>query len=139
MGICVSSHSTRTPEDEQQQGRWPSSAKVVDLEGRLEEFRQPVTAEEVLSRHPNCYLCSSDSMLINSNAPQFPKGHALQLGQIYFLMPLSKSLTPLSLEDLCHLAIKTSTALAAASHPFLHRCKTLTISSHENYKNIVTS
>ncbi|KAA8545927.1 hypothetical protein F0562_020622 [Nyssa sinensis] len=43
-------------------------------------------------------------MLINSNAPQVPHHEEVQLGQIYFLMPISKC-------HLCALAIKASTAL----------------------------
>ncbi|KAL3621206.1 hypothetical protein CASFOL_036118 [Castilleja foliolosa] len=89
----------------------PISAKVVGLDGRLEEFRRRTTTAEVVSGHPDCYLCSSDTMVINSIAPQLPNDYVLQFGQIYFLMPLSKSLTPLSLQDLCVLAIKASIAI----------------------------
>ncbi|XP_041999721.1 uncharacterized protein LOC121749199 [Salvia splendens] len=135
MGICVPSHAIEKPVDE----RPSSSVKVVDLEGRLEEFRQAVTAEEVLSRHPNSYLCSADNMVVNSHAPQLAKDHALQPGQIYFLMPLSRSLTPLSLEDLCDLAIKTSRTVDIGADPFLHGCKRLTISEDGNCRNFVSS
>lgn len=123
MGTCSSSHSKAKPADDQLPRPSSPSAKVVDMEGRLQEFRRLITAADVLSGHPNCYLCNSDSMLINSTSPQFPKDDVLQLGQIYFLMPLSKSLTPLSLQDLCDLAVKASRALDAGSAPFLHDCK----------------
>ncbi|PIN12369.1 hypothetical protein CDL12_15022 [Handroanthus impetiginosus] len=107
MGTCASSHLTT-----KQSGsiKFPS-AEVVHHDGRRQEFRRWITAEEILSLHPNCYLCNSDSMVINSNAPQLPKDHVLQFGQIYFLLPLSKSHTPLSLQDLCALAIKASTGV----------------------------
>ncbi|XP_047942594.1 uncharacterized protein LOC125189352 [Salvia hispanica] len=136
MGICVPSPAIEKPVDER---RRSSSVKVVDLEGRLEEFRQAVTAEEVLSRHPDCYLCSADNMVVNSHAPQLAKDHALQPGQIYFLMPLSRSLTPLSLEDLCDLAIKTSRTVDIGADPFLHGCKRLRIPEDGNCTNFVTS
>ncbi|KAH0977700.1 hypothetical protein GBA52_027419 [Prunus armeniaca] len=51
-------------------------------------------------------------MYVGSCAPQVPKDEELRLGQIYFLMPLSQSKSPLSLQDLCSLAIKASAALA---------------------------
>ncbi|KAL1554217.1 hypothetical protein AAHA92_14801 [Salvia divinorum] len=133
MGICVPSPAIEKPVEDR---RRASSVKVVDLEGRLEEFRLAVTAEEVLSRHPNCYLCSADNMLVNSHAPPLAKEEALQPGQIYFLMPLSRSLTPLSLVDLCELAIKTSRAVHIGADPFLHGCKRFRIS---NCRNIVAS
>lgn len=102
------------------------SAKVVDLDGRLQEFRRPVTAAEVLSLHRNCYLCCSDAMFINSSAPQLEGDHVLQIGQIYFLMPLSKLLTPLSLQDLCALAIVASKALSNInSAPFVYEYRRL--------------
>ncbi|XP_050104638.1 uncharacterized protein LOC126584232 [Malus sylvestris] len=51
-------------------------------------------------------------MDVDSYAPQVPEDEELQLGQIYFLMPLSQTKSSLSLQDLCSLAIKASAALA---------------------------
>ncbi|KAL8542830.1 hypothetical protein ACS0TY_003644 [Phlomoides rotata] len=132
MGICASSHTTTIPNEL----ATTSSAKVVDVDGRLQEFRRQITAAEVLSLHPNCYLCCSDSMLIDSNAPQLPGDHVLQIGQIYFLMPRSKSLTPLSLQDLCALAIKASKALNNNSDPFIHKNRRL---GFPRCRNIIVS
>ncbi|CAA0827602.1 Unknown protein [Striga hermonthica] len=89
----------------------PIPAKVVTPDGRLEEFRRRTTAEEAVSGHQGCYLCSSDSMAVGSAAPRLPDDYILQFGQIYFIMPLSKLLAPLSLQDLCVLAIKASVAI----------------------------
>ncbi|GFS41190.1 hypothetical protein Acr_00g0072920 [Actinidia rufa] len=50
-------------------------------------------------------------MFLGSHAPHVTDGEELHLGQIYFVMPISKSETPLSLQDLCALAIKASAAL----------------------------
>lgn len=111
MGICSSSHLMS------KNGRclsWPSTSKIVHLDGKLQEFLHPIQAGLILSQNPNCFLCSSESMFINSHAPQVPDKEELQLGQIYFLMPLSKSRSPLSLQDLCILAVKASAAIA---HP----------------------
>ncbi|GFQ03828.1 hypothetical protein PHJA_002526600 [Phtheirospermum japonicum] len=124
MGISSSSHATT-----RQLGGTttliPISAKVVSIDGRLEEFRRLTTTAEVVSGHPDCYLCSSDTMVINSTAPQLPKDHVLQFGQIYFLMPLSKLKTPLSLQDLCVLAIKASIVIGNNSMPFMDGYKRL--------------
>ncbi|XP_057493258.1 uncharacterized protein LOC130778783 [Actinidia eriantha] len=84
---------------------------VIGLDGGLQEFKQPIKACYILSQNPKCFLCSSETMFLGSHAPHVTDDEALQLGQIYFLMPISKSQTPLSLQDLCVLAIKASTAL----------------------------
>ncbi|KAH7835685.1 hypothetical protein Vadar_028755 [Vaccinium darrowii] len=109
MGICASSQTTRG------EGggvtKWPPTAKVIDLEGGLQEFIQPIRAGQILYQNPNCFLCSSETMFLGSRMPQVPNNEELQLGQIYFLIPISKSQTPLTLPDLCALAIKASSAL----------------------------
>lgn len=84
---------------------------IIHLNGRLEEFNQPIIACHVLSQHTNCFLASSESMYVDSIAPPIPYDEELELGQIYFLLPLSQAHKVLSLEDLCGLAIKASIAL----------------------------
>ncbi|KAL2477200.1 hypothetical protein Fot_46214 [Forsythia ovata] len=113
MGICASSHLISKRGGSMD---FPP-AKVVHLDGRLQEFQRRIAAEEVLSLNPNCFICSSDTMYINSPPPQMAPDDVLKLGQIYFLMPISKSQNPISLQDLCALAIKASKALH--NSPFL--------------------
>ncbi|KAJ9135565.1 hypothetical protein P3X46_032735 [Hevea brasiliensis] len=91
---------------------WQSTAKIVHTDGTLQEFKQPIRANRILSQNPNCFLCSSDSMYVNCHLPHVADHEELQLGQIYFLMPLSKSHALLSLQELGALAIKASSALA---------------------------
>lgn len=91
---------------------WTSPAKIVHIDGRLQEFREPIKASNVLSLNPNSFLCSSESMYIDRRLPQVPDDEELQVGQLYFLMPLSKSKTPLSLQELCALASKANASLA---------------------------
>lgn len=94
---------------------WPSTAKVIHINGSLQEFRVPIKANHILSQHPDSFLCSSETMYIGSHPPHLSKDQELQLGHIYFLIPSSKSHVPLSLQDLCSLAIKASTALQTRS------------------------
>ncbi|XVF00641.1 hypothetical protein REPUB_Repub04eG0018500 [Reevesia pubescens] len=109
MGICASSQYMTKG------GRlsWPpATTKIIYPNGKLQEFRQPIKASLILSQNPNCFLCNSELMYVNSRLPQVPEDEELQLDQIYFLMPESKSQAPLSLQELCLLAIKASTALS---------------------------
>ncbi|KAL7263732.1 hypothetical protein ACSBR1_001812 [Camellia fascicularis] len=109
MGICASSQTTMGGGGAM---NWPpSTAMIINFDGRLQEFRQPITAGSILNHHPNCFLCSSETMFVGSHPPQIPHHEQLQLGQIYFLMPISMSQSSLSLQDLCCLAIKASSGL----------------------------
>ncbi|KAJ4716440.1 HTH-type transcriptional regulator [Melia azedarach] len=94
---------------------WSTTAKIIHLDGRLQEFRQPIKAGSILSQNPNCFLCSSESMYIGSQVPRLLEDEEIQLGQIYFLMSLSRSQSPLTLQELCSLAIKASSALSHAT------------------------
>ncbi|OAY29466.1 hypothetical protein MANES_15G147000v8 [Manihot esculenta] len=89
-----------------------STAKVIHTDGSLHEFKQPIKANLILSQYPNFFLCSSEFMFVDCRLPRVADDEELQLGQIYFLMPLSRSNAPLSLQELCALAIKASAALA---------------------------
>lgn len=109
--LCTSSHIIRKGKGL----NWPSTAKVIHLDGRLQEFMESIKASHILSQNPNFFLCSLESMYVDSHAPHVPIDEELQLGQIYFLIPTSKSHVPLSLQDLCSLAIKASTALQNTS------------------------
>ncbi|KAL3730636.1 hypothetical protein ACJRO7_027635 [Eucalyptus globulus] len=93
----------------------PSTLKLIHMDGRLQEFTQTIKASHLLSQNPNCFLCSSESMFIDSIAPQIQEEEDLQLDQLYFLLPLSMSRVPLSLQELCMLAIKASAVLESSS------------------------
>ncbi|XP_031107249.1 uncharacterized protein LOC116011946 [Ipomoea triloba] len=86
-------------------------AVVVKLDGKPEEFREAVRAGDILSENENCFLCSSEAMDVDSPVARLGDEEELQLGQLYFLLPMSKSHVPLSLHDMCDLAIKASAAL----------------------------
>lgn len=105
------------------------TAKIIHMHGRLQEFREPIKASHILSQNPNFYLCSSESMFIGSKVPHLAKEEQLQLGQIYFLLPLSMSQSPLTLQDLCWLAIKANSALPKLTPqpPFKYRAAATTM------------
>ncbi|KAK8486670.1 hypothetical protein V6N11_033123 [Hibiscus sabdariffa] len=75
-------------------------------------------ASLILSQNPDCFLCNSELMYVDSRLPHVPKDEQLQPGQIYFLMPLSKSQATLSLQEPCSLAIKASEPLSHLNKVF---------------------
>ncbi|CAN4112310.1 unnamed protein product [Withania somnifera] len=111
MGICTSSPLMGKQSGTIMNLSVTKVAMVIQMNGKLQEFRQPITAGEILVQNPGFFLCSSEAMNVNSLVPQLAKDEMLQLGQLYFLIPVSKLQTPLSLQDMCILAVKASTAL----------------------------
>ncbi|MCD7451579.1 hypothetical protein HAX54_012634 [Datura stramonium] len=111
MGICTSSPLMTRQSGSIMNLPVTEVAMVIQMNGKLQEFRQPITAGEILAQNPDFFLCSSEAMNVNSLVPQLAKHEILQLGQLYFLLPVSKLQTPLSLQDMCALAVKASTAL----------------------------
>ncbi|CAI9104442.1 OLC1v1003110C1 [Oldenlandia corymbosa var. corymbosa] len=108
MGICVSCHTTSPG------GSFlnlPSAAQVIHWNGRLQELWQPTKAEEILTQNPDFFLCCSEAMNVDSVPGEMAKDEVLQLGQLYFLIPVPKINQPFSLQDLCTLAVKGSKAL----------------------------
>ncbi|KAL7236712.1 hypothetical protein ACSBR1_019922 [Camellia fascicularis] len=108
MGVCTSQFTRRCGTT-----KYPPTAMIIDMDANLQEFKQPIKAYHILSQNPNSFLCSSETMYVGSRALHVPYDEELQPGQTYFLMPLptKSQQTPLSLQDLCALAIKASTAL----------------------------
>ncbi|XP_021896641.1 uncharacterized protein LOC110813706 [Carica papaya] len=110
MGICASSQYTNKGISSL---TWSSATiKVIHADGRLQEFKQPIRARHVLSANQNYFLCNSESIFVDSCILRVGEDDELQLGQIYFVMPLSKLGARISLKELCELAVKASSAVA---------------------------
>lgn len=109
MGLCVSSQIISS-----QNGRFlnfPYTVMVIQSNGKLQQFKQPIRAGKLLSQNPSCFICCSETMNVDSFPVQMAEDDELQAGQLYFLMPISKSQTLITLQDLCTLAIKASAAI----------------------------
>ncbi|CAB1184615.1 unnamed protein product [Spirodela intermedia] len=93
------------------------TAKVIGLSGDLREYSSPISAAEALAKDgaAACFLCSSDKLYCNDNIPAVDPEEPLQLGQIYFVLPLEKRREALSQGDMAALAVKAISALAAAA------------------------
>ncbi|XP_027355351.1 uncharacterized protein LOC113865165 [Abrus precatorius] len=111
MGTCASSAQYTNKSGNQS---WQSTVSIVKLDGNLQQLKKPIKAWHVLSQNPNCFICCSESMYVGSPMLPIPPNDELQLGHIYFIMPLCKSRLSLSLQDLCGFAIKANAALASS-------------------------
>lgn len=100
MGICNSCESTSV-----------ITAKLILQDGRLQEFPNPVKVSHILERNPNCFICSSEDMDFDITLCAIDEEDQLQLGELYFALPLSWLNGPISIEEMGALAIKASQAL----------------------------
>ncbi|KAK9165631.1 hypothetical protein Scep_000822 [Stephania cephalantha] len=100
MGVCSSSGSTSL-----------ASAKLILLDGQLQEFSHPVKVSQVLQKLPNCFICNSDEMEFDELVTAVGGEEELQPGQLYFALPLRNLRRPLQAEEIGALAVKASMAL----------------------------
>ncbi|KAG2724640.1 hypothetical protein I3843_01G026600 [Carya illinoinensis] len=100
MGICSSSSSTDV-----------ATAKLVLQDGRLQEFSYPVKVSYLLQKNPTCFICNADEMDFDDVLLAVNDDEELQVGQLYFALPLSKLKHPLQPEEMAALAVKASSAL----------------------------
>ncbi|KAG2244891.1 hypothetical protein Bca4012_022323 [Brassica carinata] len=100
MGICSSSESLQV-----------ATAKLILLDGRMMEFTKPVKVGYVLLKNPMCFICNSDDMEFDEALSAISADEELQLGQIYFALPLRYLRQPLQAEEMAALAAKANSAL----------------------------
>lgn len=100
MGICSSSSSKDV-----------ATAKLVLQDGRLQEFSYPVKVACLLQKNPTCFICNADEMDFDDVLMAVNDDEELQVGQLYFALPLSKLKHPLQPEEMAALAVKASSAL----------------------------
>ncbi|KAI3808599.1 hypothetical protein L1987_24554 [Smallanthus sonchifolius] len=100
MGICSSCDSTAV-----------ATAKLILHDGSLQEFSYPVKVSYVLQKHPSTFICNSDEMEFDDVVSAIRDEDVLQLGQLYFALPLTRLKSRLQPEEMAALAVKASSAL----------------------------
>ncbi|KAI3785006.1 hypothetical protein L1987_44114 [Smallanthus sonchifolius] len=101
MGICTSCDSTSV-----------ATAKLISHDGTLQEFSYPVKVSYVLQNNPSTFICNSDEMEFDDVVSAISDDEELQLGQLYFALPLSRLRHPLQPVEMAALAVKASSALS---------------------------
>ncbi|KAJ4871033.1 hypothetical protein Rs2_47345 [Raphanus sativus] len=100
MGACVSRECMRG-----------DTAKLILLDGTLQEFSYPVKVWQILQKNPTSFVCNSDEMDIDDTVSAVFGNEELRLGQLYFVLPLTWLSHPLRAEQMAALAVKASSAL----------------------------
>ncbi|KAL0543016.1 hypothetical protein IC582_018103 [Cucumis melo] len=104
MGICSSSESAAV-----------ATAKLILHDGSLQEFSYPVKVSYVLQKNPSCFICNSDEMDFDDALSAINDDEELQIGQLYFALPLNRLRQPLQAEEMAALAVKANSALMKCS------------------------
>nr|XP_043617912.1 uncharacterized protein LOC122589657 [Erigeron canadensis] len=118
MGICSSCESTNV-----------ATAKLISHDGKLQEFSYPIKVSYVLQKNPSSFICNADEMEFDVVVSSLNDNDELQLGQLYFALPLTRLRHPLTPEEMAALAVKASSALAGCrrknvSFTTLEKCHT---------------
>ncbi|KAJ0234371.1 Uncharacterized protein HA466_0274070 [Hirschfeldia incana] len=100
MGACVSRECLRG-----------DSAKLILLDGTVQEFSYPVKVWQILQEDPTSFVCNSDEMDFDDTVSAVSGNEELRLGQLYFVLPLTWLSHPLRAEEIAALAVKASSAL----------------------------
>ncbi|PIA34153.1 hypothetical protein AQUCO_03800016v1 [Aquilegia coerulea] len=133
MGSCFSSFS--------ESSLAPLTAKVITLNGNLQEYLVTITASQVLETESSksCFLCNSDKLYYDEFIQPIDPREELQVGQIYFILPANRLKSRLSAQDMAALAVKASSAIAKSSKKGSRRSKDIRISPvldvNQRYKN----
>ncbi|KAJ0961080.1 hypothetical protein J5N97_000981 [Dioscorea zingiberensis] len=86
--------------------------KVIYPDGRMEEYyRESLTAEKALEGSSGCCVCSAEEMRLAARPPTLSDGEELRRGQLYFVLPAAATRRPLTLPDLCRLAVMADAAM----------------------------
>lgn len=108
MGNCrsVSTVATSSSSD---------TAKLILQDGQLQEFSNPIKVSQVLQTYnidSTFYgICDSDHMEFGEYVYGLNGEEELQVGQLYFVLPLSRLNSPFRVEDMASLAVKAGLAL----------------------------
>ncbi|GAA0184740.1 hypothetical protein LIER_32028 [Lithospermum erythrorhizon] len=101
MGISSSCESTSV-----------ETSKVVLYDGTLQEFSYPVKVSFLMHKYPSCFICNSDDMEFNNVVSSMSDDETLEVGQLYFALPLRWLKRRMMAEEMAALAVKASDALS---------------------------
>uniref|UniRef100_A0A0E0JWQ1 Uncharacterized protein n=1 Tax=Oryza punctata TaxID=4537 RepID=A0A0E0JWQ1_ORYPU len=116
MGLKLSCISQRRGSPSHQPA--PAPARVITADGSLKELAaSPAVADLLRGEDESFFVCNSDALYFNEQPPAMAPGEVLRPGQIYFVLPAAMLGKPLSTADMAALAVRASSAIAAAEAP----------------------
>lgn len=86
----------------------PSHVRIVHANGRVQELSSPIIASQLVSHTPHFLVCHSASLQLGRRPCPLHPSTLLQLGHLYFVLPLRFFQSRLSWSHLSCLARKAS-------------------------------
>lgn len=105
MGNYVSCASNSVPSN---------TVKVVSWNGSVQELQRRVKAAELMLENPQHFVCHANSLQIGRRINPLTADEELEVGYLYFLLPMAKLKSVLSGTDMASLAFKANSAMKAA-------------------------
>ncbi|GLJ14956.1 hypothetical protein SUGI_0244080 [Cryptomeria japonica] len=87
------------------------TARILFFNGVMKEFREPIKAGEIIKQNPGYFLCHWDSLHIDKFMVSVNSKDVLELGELYFLLPLRKLQYVLSVSDMAAMVFKANSAI----------------------------
>ncbi|GLJ14955.1 hypothetical protein SUGI_0244070 [Cryptomeria japonica] len=103
MGNCKSMPSPQT--------QFMQTAKVMFFNGIMKEFREPIKAGDIIGHNSGYFLCHWDCLHIDKFMVSVNSEEELELGDLYFLLPLCKLQYVLSVSDMAAMVFKANSAI----------------------------
>jgi len=105
MGNYISCASKSVPSN---------TVKVIGLNGSVQELQRRIKAAELMLENPQQFVCHANGLQIGRRINPLTADEDLDLGHLYFLIPMAKLNSVLSGTDMASLAFKANSAMKAA-------------------------
>nr|ABK24016.1 unknown [Picea sitchensis]ABK25096.1 unknown [Picea sitchensis]ABK26172.1 unknown [Picea sitchensis] len=104
MGSYISCASNTVPS---------STVKVIHWNGSVQDLQRRITAAELMLDNPQHFVCHANGLQIGRRINPLTADEELDLGYLYFLLPMPKLHSVLSGADMASLAFKANSAMKA--------------------------
>jgi hypothetical protein len=92
-----------------------NTVKVVSWNGTVQELQRRIKAAELMLENPQHFVCHANGLQIGRRINPLSADEELDLGYLYFLLPMAKLHAVLSGTDMASLAFKANSAMKPAS------------------------
>eukprot|EP01018_Ginkgo_biloba_P027359 Gb_05762 [translate_table: standard] len=92
-----------------------TTVKVLLMNGSVQAFQRPIKAAEVMLENPQQFVCHSNALQIGRRISALSADEDLDLGHLYFLLPMQKLHSLLSASDMASLVFKANSVLKRKS------------------------
>lgn len=121
MGNYVSCVSSKVPSN---------VVKVITLYGSVQEFGSAMKAADLMLDNPQHFVCHSSALQTGRRISALSADEELELGHLYFLLPMRKLNHSLSPSDMASLPFKADSALQNSSSNYRSLNRMLPVLTH---------